>query len=58
MFNTGTNQHNHFGGPALNEDDPDEEVEDHAEDADKYGNVDDAIHLVGIDELSTDDDLE
>ena len=23
-------QHNHFGGPALNEDDPDEEVEDHA----------------------------
>ena len=36
-------QHNHFGGPALNEDDPDEEVEDHAEDADKYDNVDDAI---------------
>ena len=51
-------QHNHFGGPALNEDDPDEEVEDHAKVADEYGNVDDAIHLVGDDESSTDDDIE
>ena len=51
-------QHNHFGGPAVNEDDPDDEVKDHAEDADEYGNVDEVIHLVGNDESNTDDDLE
>ena len=42
-------QHNHFGGPAVNEEDPDEEVKVQAEDVDEYANVDEAIHLVGND---------
>ena len=51
-------QHNHFGGPAVNKEDPDGEVEDQAKDVDEYANVDEAIHLVGNDESNTDNDLE
>ena len=42
----------------MNKEDPDEEVGDHAKDVDENANVDEAIHLVGNDESSTDDNFD
>ena len=57
-------QHNHFGGPAANKDDPDKHLNDHVE-GDNVNEEDDedaqayeGVHLVGDDELSTDDNFD
>ena len=57
-------QHNHFGGPAVNEDDPDEQLEDQVEvdnvdeEVDEDAQDDEGVHLVGDDESSTDDNFD
>ena len=58
------NQHSHFGGPAMNEEDPEEQLEDQVEDNnldeddDEDSLADERIHVVRDDESSTDDNLD
>ena len=57
-------QHNHFGGPAVNEDYRDKQLEDHVEDdnvneeVDEDAQADEGVHLVGDDESSTNDNFD
>ena len=57
-------QHNHFGGPAVNEDNPEEQLEDHVEDdnldedINEDALVDGGVHIVRDDESITDDNLD
>ena len=57
-------QHNHFGGLAVNEDDPEEQLEDYVkdnnleEDVGEDAHVDEGVHIVRDDESITDDNLD
>ena len=57
-------QHNHFGGPAVNKDDPDKQFEDRVEDdnvnkeVDEDAQANEGVHLVGDDESSIDDNFD
>ena len=57
-------QHNHFGGPAVNKDYPEEQLEDHVEDnnldedVDEDALVGEGVNIVWDDESITDDGLD